>query len=410
MGEAQVFCVECGSALDGAKFCPQCGTLTENASRMAAASAVNGETQASVATAVLSPPAATILPRVAAPQRDVPPPASPVERRPRRTALAVGAVAGLLVVAAAVVLILSSGGSGPSYADRARTALAPVVRANEQLTGALSSLTPGSSANGAQTGVHDALSAVQVAQQQLSRLKAGSGDQQFADAAQTALSSELSFLNAAATVLRSPSSPSAASLSTLADETSSNLLALDVDVPGAAASFPGALAISTWAQQQTRAAATNASLRAFTSQVGSLISQSESSFQAINQVFGQMETAAQGGAVSITLSQAQASIGNVIANRNALAATAGTLPAPTALAGQVRAALVASFENSLADDRDIQNCLNQADTGAVAYVFQSCLTSTVSDATTATQAKQHFLSLYNQLRATIGEPSTQPSF
>jgi hypothetical protein len=45
-----------------------------------------------------------------------------------------------------------------------------------------------------------------------------------------------------------------------------------------------------------------------------------------------MQNAAQGG-VARTLAQAEVSIGNVISNRNALAASAATPPAPAALGG-----------------------------------------------------------------------------
>jgi hypothetical protein len=323
-------------------------------------------------------------------------------------------LAGLLLIAVAVavvlVLALSSGAGGPSYANQAKASLGPVIGANEQLTGSLSSLHSPSSAAGARSTVRSTLSTVQAAQQKLSALKPGSGDEQFATAAQAALSSEESFLNAADTVLGNPSSTSAGNLAAFSQDTQSKLAALDVDVPGVSASFPGGSAISTWAQRQTRAASTTASVRAFATQVDSLLSQSASSFQAINQVFGQMQTVAQGGVASINLSQAEASIGNVISNRNALAASAGTLPAPTALAGRVRAALVASFTDSLTDDSAIQSCLNEANSGGVAFIFQACLSSSASDASTATNAKQNFFSLYNQLRQTIGLPSENLQF
>ena len=46
----------------------------------------------------------------------------------------------------------------------------------------------------------------------------------------------------------------------------------------------------------------------------------------------------------------------------------------------------------------------------VAFIFQSCLSSTSSDSDAATSAKQHFLSLDNQLRQQIGRAAISRSF
>jgi citrate synthase len=183
-------------------------------------------------------------------------------------------LAGLLLIAVAVVVVLvfSSGGGGPSYANQAKVALRPVIGANNQLTGSLSTLVSPNSGVAARSTVLSTLSTVQAAQQKLSTLKPGSGDERFAGAAQAALSSERSFLNAADAVLGNPFSPSVDDLATLGNDTNTKLLALDVDVPGASASFPGGSAISTWAQLQTAAASTTALLRAFASKGDSLLS------------------------------------------------------------------------------------------------------------------------------------------
>jgi hypothetical protein len=60
---------------------------------------------------------------------------------------------------------------------------------------------------------------------------------------------------------------------------------------------------------------------------------------------------------------------------------------------------------SLTNDQDINNCLNQANSGTVAFIFQSCLSSTASDSKAATASKQHFFALYNRLRHKIGLPA-----
>ena len=117
-----------------------------------------------------------------------------------------------------------------------------------------------------------------------------------------------------------------------------------------------------------------------------------------------------GGTPDITLAQAEATINTVVANRTSLAASARTLNAPTPLAASVRDALVASYDDSLTNDQDINNCLNQANNGVFAIIFQGCLSSTAADSNASTAAKQHFFTLYNQLRQQIGQPATNQSF
>jgi hypothetical protein len=68
------------------------------------------------------------------------------------------------------------------------------------------------------------------------------------------------------------------------------------------------------------------------------------------------------------------------------------------------------MDASLTNDQDINTCLNRANTGTVAFIFQSCLTSTAPDSQAATTAKQHFLTLYNRLRHSIGLPPNRQQF
>jgi len=272
-----IFCDECGTGLYGAKFCPQCGTLTEDDAVMAGVSAANGKGDTAAAAAVIAPPAPPIIPNLALPQLEGRSPASPAAgeaRRPSRMRPSrLDGLAGLLLIAVAVVVVLvfSSGGGGPSYANQAKVALRPVIGANNQLTGSLSTLVSPNSAVAARSTVLSTLSTVQAAQQKLSTLKPGSGDERFASAAQAALSSERSFLNAADAVLGNPSSESVNNLATLGNDTNTKLVALAVDVPGASASFPGGSAISTWAQRQTAAASTTALRRVFATDGVSLL-------------------------------------------------------------------------------------------------------------------------------------------
>ena len=199
-------------------------------------------------------------------------------------------------------------------------------------------------------------------------------------------------------------------LGSLGVDTQTKLAAIDPQVPGASASFPGSTKLIAYAQNQASAASTKIALTQFSGQVQALLNQSAPAYQQINQLFDQMQTAATGGTSDMTLAQAEATINTVVANRTSLAASARTLNAPTPLAASVRDVLVASYDDSLTNDQDINNCLNQANNGVVAIIFQGCLSSTAAGSNASTAAKQHFFTLYNQLRQQIGQPATNQSF
>jgi hypothetical protein len=103
-------------------------------------------------------------------------------------------------------------------------------------------------------------------------------------------------------------------------------------------------------------------------------------------------------------------ITSVISNRTSIGASARTLAAPTPLASAVRSALVSAMNASLTDDQAISTCLNQANNGTEALIFQGCLSSTAADTQAAATAKQQFHTLDNQLRQSIGLPSTNQPF
>jgi hypothetical protein len=346
----------------------------------------------------------------------------------RRVLVGLVAAAIAAAVAAGVAVLLLAGSPGPSYASQARNALTPVLQANNQLTGMLDSLASGAATSGAKASLARTTLAVQAAQRTLGALKPGSGDGQSASDVQAALTSELVWANAGTSVLDSSNSPMLSHLESLAVDTQTKLAAINALVPGASASFPGSSALLVYAQKQAaqkqaaqkqaarkqaaqkQHAATQSSLTQFSGQVQEQLAQSTPAFQQINELFGQLQTAASGGSPDISLAQAEATISNVISNRNSLAAAAGALTAPTPLAVSVRDALVAAYDASLTDDQDIETCLNQDNNGTVALIFQDCLTSTASDNDAATAAKQHFWTLYNQLRAQIGQPQTTQQF
>jgi hypothetical protein len=433
--ETQVYCTECGTELRAARFCPQCGVATANAAAPAAGGVGGADAPTRLVAPEVEPTVTRTTPRVPDHQaaRPASPPPDPVSippgtagreltpatahapqkhgttrRRPTLLVVVAGCVLAAVAMVAAIVLL--SGRSGPAYATEARSALAPVVQENNQLAGALGSLSARGGSSEATTAVQGTIAAVEAAQRTLATLAPGSGDQPFAGNARAAMASELAWLNAAASVLSNPGSPMLSQLGSLGVDTQTKLAAISAEVPGAAASFPGSSRLIAYAQARTSAAGTKTALTKYSTQVQSLLTQSAPAFEQINQLFEQMQTAANGGVADITLAQAEATINTVVANRTSLAASARTLNAPTRLAGTVTAALVAAFDTSLNDDQDISNCLNQANSGTFAIIFEGCLTSTGSAAGTATAAKQHFLSLYNQLRRQVGEPATSQQF
>jgi hypothetical protein len=99
-----------------------------------------------------------------------------------------------------------------------------------------------------------------------------------------------------------------------------------------------------------------------------------------------------------------------VASRTSLAAAAQALNAPTPVATAVSTDLVTAFNDSLKDDNDLASCLNEANDGTIAFIFQSCLSMSTSDSDTATTDKATFLTAYNALRASLGQPPSSVQF
>ena len=370
------FCANCGTALYGARFCPQCGAPTENTGQIG----IHDE------------------------------PARGPGHRPwlrlTAAALAVAFTAGLVT---ALLLVRHPAGRQSATA-RARQAVAPVMRQNRQLGSALGALSGRSGSGRATDSVQVTLATARSAQRSLAALHPGSADRGFVLRSQRALSSEIAWLNAAGAVLRKPSSPMTSRLARLNVDARGNLTQIDGQVPGASDSLPGTAHLLAYAHARASATSSAPALRAFSDQVRSLLVQSGPAFQQINQLFQQMQTAASGGTPTITLDQAEALISSVVANRTSLAASARALSAPTPAAVAVRDDLAAAMDASLTNDEDINRCLNEANNGTVAYIFQSCLSSTASDSNAATAAKEGFTAAYNALREQIGQPPVRVQF
>lgn len=404
---AAAYCKHCGTRLDGS-FCSGCGApaadtlgIQDTAEQPTVAlPRQGGRFQREDSTA---PSAAGFTASAAQGAPTAPPPAygAAVSRQVGRgrwwALLGVGLA---LIVAAGVCLALGVFSSkGQTYDSKLSDAFAPLVGQNRTLSNSLVGL-PGSKTA--------AVAAVSAAQQQTAATRTtlatlGAGHETEAAAAGAALDAESTYLATVKAVLKTPAAPGASQLSGLENSLQDRLTAVGA-LAGAGASVSGADKLVAWAAHSTKASGTRKDLRGFASSVDSVLQRSAPSRQEISQTFTQMQND------EITINDAESSLGDVISNRSGLAGAARALPAPTGLAGHVRDALAKAFDDSLADDRAIQNCLNEGIDTNLEVLYQDCLSSTASEAGAATNSKQQFTGLYNKLRHKLGLPDSNVVF
>jgi hypothetical protein len=300
----------------------------------------------------------------------------------------------------------------PTYSARAARYLTPVLADNKKLAFGAAVLAPGGNSQGLRTLMTSTESDTQNAQRNIDGLKAkGSADKTLATAVTSALTSETSWLQTAATVLSNTSSPLLSQLSAIGLDAQNKFSILGSSVSAAAHTpFPSSAKVVAFASAANASAQTLQQNITFSNQVLALLNQSTSTFQNVNTLYGQLQTAADGGFTDLTLPDAEQQINSIVASRTSLAAAAQALNAPTPTATAVSSDLVTAFNDSLRDDNDLANCLNEDNDGTVAYIFQGCLSVSTSDSTTATTDKATFLTAYNQLRASVGQPPTNIQF
>jgi hypothetical protein len=323
---------------------------------------------------------------------------------------------------ATAVTLLGSSKHGPSYSTQATQLVSPVLADNAKVDSALQTLTPGANPQAAENAIASAHDATQVAQQSLALLQPARSQAGLEAQVNAALTGEATWLQTASSVLANPSSPLLSQLSGLGVDAETKLQTMETVLSvGTTPAFPSSNQIINYASAANAAAAARAQAAAaqaqttaaetqFSNQVLALLNQSASSFQSVNAFYQQLQSAADGDGATITLAQAEQQIAGIVANRTALAAAAQALNAPTPATGTVRDDLVAAFNASLRNDNDLDTCLNQANDGTDAYIFQGCLDASSSDSGAATAAKQTFLSAYNQLRAGLGQAAVTIQF
>jgi len=425
---APAFCGNCGARVQGTRFCQRCGTplaaedapivaLAPEASASEASSPAASPTepvlqQASVASA----PAAADTPPGGTPAVTPSDPALPAHSRPRRGLVIGGVMAAAVVLIGAAVgttLALSNNSpQGPTYSVQAARYIAPVLTDNKKIDYLVALLKPGGSTSGVTTLITSTQSDTQNAQQNIAGVKATStSDQSLATELNAALSAETSWLQTAGTVLANPSSPQLSQLSGIGLDAQNKFAALGPTLRAAAkAPFPSSAKVVAFATATDASALANAANTTFSNQVLALLNQSTSAYQAVNTFYSQLQTAADGGYTSLTLPEAEQQITSIVASRTSLAAAAQALNAATPTAQGVSTDLVTAFNDSLKDDNDLANCLNEANNGTEAFIFQDCLSASSSDNAAATADKATFLTAYNALRASVGQPPTNVQF
>jgi len=448
---APAFCGSCGARSHGTRFCEHCGAEIPPAVADVAATGaqdagawrdtsgvgqiVAGGVAGGVATEAVdavsgpahepspTPPSGMRVQEPPQAQAQPNPPDSGLQPQPpvytaSKSRLNRGWVIGGIVVAViilagttiAIVLALTKQ-QGPTYSQQASQDLQPLLLDNQRLAAAVAGLTPGGSADFVQVVLTTTQTATGTAQQQITALNSSSADAALATQFTAALAAETQWLRTASTVLSNPSSPLASQLSGLDLDAQSKLQALGTSITGAShAAFPSSAQIVTYVSAINASAQANAANTQFSNQVMALVNQSSSGFQEVNSFYQQLQAATSGGYATITVAQAEQQISSIISNRQSLAAAAQALSAPTPQSKSVDALLVTAFNDSLKNDNDLANCLDEANNGSEAYIFQSCLDSTSGDSNTATNDKQAFLNAFNQLRASVGQPSVSPQF
>jgi hypothetical protein len=422
------FCGQCGARSDGTPFCRSCGAAT--ASTLGSASQPVRENVApeqTFAPPVIDPHATMPQGVQAYPQGQTiggmtPPPvypAAPTKQSGNRSLWIGGAVLVTLLIVGGIVGFLVLGGKGHSNAAAEGTSyttlmvryLTPVVNDNAKLAYGVATLSPSSSPSATQAAVSAAESDIQSAQQSVSSLNTPAAETTLNSSVNAALTSENDWLKTVATVLGDPSSPLASQVAGLGEDLKSKFADLGTSLPTIGrSSLPDSTQIVAYASAVTANDAANQAITQFDNQVSSLLDQSASSYQQVNDFYNQLSAAANGGPADFTVAQAEQEIGSIISNRNSLQAAAQALNAPTPGAQAVAADLVAAFSASLKDDNDLSSCLNEQNYGTIAYIYSSCLSSTGSDSSAATTAKQTFVNAYNQLRATVGQAAASPQF
>lgn len=177
----------------------------------------------------------------------------------RGVLIAVAAVAAVALLGLGVLLaVVVSGGRGEAEREAFRSevaaVLSPVLTANQQLSGELSRLTPGS-ADGARAAAGQLQTVTATARSSLGALEVPDGEEQLVANAQRTLDHADAYLSAVNAVLADPGSATVAQLPTLAANLSSAFATLGSDLTGGVEVVSGVDALVAWAEDTQTAEA-----------------------------------------------------------------------------------------------------------------------------------------------------------
>jgi hypothetical protein len=246
------FCTECGAQMADGRFCPNCGTEFDAPTERLGDFGRHHITAQRVADSVnagFAPNGALDGAQAVLDATSGAPPAPP-RRRWR-----IFAVTGLLLcvaaaAAAVLIFVVAPGGSdaGAVYRDKVADAVAPVNRANRDLSTDLARLR-GSRPIAARSAAARAQRATTSAQGAVNALTVPKGSERLASRTRQALDREQSYLTAVRTVLADPSNPAVSQLQSLAGNLTSAFDAVGIPLAGAAESVSGDDRLSTWAHR-----------------------------------------------------------------------------------------------------------------------------------------------------------------
>jgi predicted Ser/Thr protein kinase len=327
------------------------------------------------------------------------PPTATRSRQPRILA----AIALVLIVAAAAVITLVAGGSGKSYADKAKDAVADLARANRSLSDRFTALTPSTPRATITTATDAAAAAARDAQRRVGALKAAD-DPSLASGLTHAIEAEQGFLGQVSTAAAAPSKADAAALQSAAGRMTDAFAAVSDKIDGLPA-VEGSSGLIVWVQARKAEGQRRQGVDAFIKAVDAVLAGARPGRRQISQVRTAIDSA------TITPDAARSGIDQVVTNRqSALAAARALSVTQTDAAEPIKNLLVESFQRSLDYDRDLQDGAAAYESGDfdryIAKVFDDALRS--NDA--ATKAKREFLAAYNKLRAGRGKPPVGDDF
>jgi predicted Ser/Thr protein kinase len=327
------------------------------------------------------------------------PPTATRSRQPRILA----AIALVLIVAAAAVITVVAGGSGESYADKAKDAVGDLARANRSLSDRFTALTPSTPRATITTATDAAAAAARDAQRRVGALKAAD-DPSLASGLTHAIEAEQGFLGQVSTAAAAPSTADAAALQSAAGRMTDAFAAVSDKIDGLPV-VEGSSGLIVWVQAAKAAAQRRQGVDAFIKAVDAVLAGARPGRRQISQVRTAIDSA------TITPDAARSGIDQVVANRqSALAAARALSVTQTDAAEPIKNLLVESFQRSLDYDRDLQDGAAAYQSGDfdryIAKVFDDALRS--NDA--ATKAKREFLAAYNKLRAGRGKPPVGDDF